>query len=235
MITSIRRPQRFYDAGKEGSEYRIVSPVQEDVPADHHYRLCLDPGSSAASVLMLSLTFRHNLRLRVSQVRTVSMAAMSGMGKKEGDISDSFASMSGQGHQPLPNRFRELKLSLVAGHEAGVQDGWNRLLRQLKKENDEVASRGSNVIPEVDFDNLENDLVRLGDEIRKRGAAVVKGVIPEAEARAYKTEIEEYVRKNPSTRGTHSHLQMLGRPLTSERLPGRQAPGSRVVLVITAT
>jgi hypothetical protein len=40
------------------------------------------------------------------------------------------------------------------------------------------------------------------EEIRKRGVVVVKGVVPEVEARAYKGEVEEYVRKNPWTKGT---------------------------------
>jgi uncharacterized protein DUF1479 len=162
----------------------------------------------------------------MSQVRMISMAAMKGGGKKEGDISDSFASMSGGEHRPLPDRFRELKLSLVSGHEDGIQESWKRLLKRLKEENDDVAARGSKVIPEVDFGNLEGDLLRLSDEIRKRGAAVIKGVIPEAEARAYKAEIEEYVRKNPSTRGMRSNLPMLDSGADLKRLPSRQPPGS---------
>ena len=131
----------------------------------------------------------------------MNMAAINTNSKKEGDISDSFASMSGREHRMLPERFRDLKLALVAGHEAEVQEGWQRLLNELKKENDLVAIQGSRTIPEIEFSNLDSDLVRLADDIKTRGAAIIKGVIPEAEARSYKTEIEEYVRKNPTTKG----------------------------------
>ncbi|KAL1846025.1 hypothetical protein VTK73DRAFT_376 [Phialemonium thermophilum] len=128
-----------------------------------------------------------------------SMGAVSA--KKEGDISDSFASLSGLDPEPLPDRFRQLKLSLVRGRETQITRSWEKLLARLREENDVVAREGPAVIPEVQFSNLDADLARLKDTIHKRGAAVVKGVIPEAEARAYKAEIEEYVRQNPSTRG----------------------------------
>ncbi|KAI1748730.1 DUF1479 domain protein [Xylaria castorea] len=119
--------------------------------------------------------------------------------KREGNISDSFASLSG-GTAPLPERFLDLKKSLVAGHEDRVIASWQRLLAQLKQENRILAREGSEVIPSLQFANLEEDLTRLRSEIKKRGAVVIRGVIPENEARTYKSDIEEYVRQNPSTK-----------------------------------
>ncbi|KUI60199.1 Uncharacterized protein YbiU [Cytospora mali] len=131
------------------------------------------------------------------------MAAMvtASQDKREGDISDSFASLAGIKHEPLPDQFRQLKLSLVQGREQKLIASWNRLLQQLKVENDIIAELGPRVIPEVHFDDLDKDISRTKDEIRKRGAAVIRGVIPEDEARRYKYELEEYIRKNPQTRG----------------------------------
>lgn len=124
--------------------------------------------------------------------------------KREGDISDAFTSLSGTKREPLPDRFRQLKCDLVRGREKEVVAGWGRLLRQLRSENDVIASKGPSVIPQVEFSDFEKGVAGgLKEEIRKRGAVVVKGVIPEAEARAYKDEIEEYVEKNPSTRGEY--------------------------------
>ncbi|KAI1270873.1 DUF1479 domain protein [Xylaria sp. FL0933] len=120
--------------------------------------------------------------------------------KREGNISDSFVSLSGGQRPPLPERFLDLKKSLVAGHEDRVIASWQRLLAQLKQENSILAKEGSKVIPSLEFSNLDEDLRRLHPEIKKRGVAVIKGVIPEQEARAYKDEIEEYVRQNPSTK-----------------------------------
>ncbi|KAI1119819.1 DUF1479 domain protein [Nemania abortiva] len=120
--------------------------------------------------------------------------------KREGNISDSFVSLSGGDRPPLPQRFLDLKKSLVAGHEDKVIASWQRLLAQLKHENSILAKEGSNVIPSLEFANLDNDLERLRSEIKKRGVAVIRGVVPEQEARSYKSDIEEYVRQNPSTK-----------------------------------
>ncbi|KAH8899973.1 DUF1479-domain-containing protein [Thozetella sp. PMI_491] len=130
-----------------------------------------------------------------------SMATSRSTRKREGDISDSFASLAGKAAEPLPDKFRELKLQLVAGNEDKVVASWKRLLGVLKAENEKVAAAGPSIIPEVEFSRLEEDLAQLKDEIRKRGAAVVRGVLPEDETRAFKSEIEEYVRKNPHTKG----------------------------------
>lgn len=133
--------------------------------------------------------------------RRMTTAAAQKSTKKEGDISDAFTSLSGAKREPLPDRFRELKCNLVRGREKEIVASWGRLLRQLKRENEIVAKKGPSVIPQVEFSDFEKDVDVLKEEIRKRGAVVIKGVIPEAEARAYKDEIEEYVKKNPSTRG----------------------------------
>jgi hypothetical protein len=156
---------------------------------------------------MLNTTARRILPAMSNiHARTVTMAAMNSPQKKrEGDISDSFASLSGKEPTPLPDRFRELKLSLSAGHEDQIIQGWKRLLRTLKQENDIVAKRGPSVIPVVRFSHLDEDLATLKDDIKKRGAAVIRGVIPEDEARSYKFEIEDYVRRNPHTRGFPAH------------------------------
>ncbi len=121
--------------------------------------------------------------------------------KKEGDISDAFVSLSGAKRDPLPDRFRQLKCDLVRGREKQITESWNRLLRDLRTENEIIAQKGSNVVPQIEFANLESGVRGLRGEIKKRGAVVVRGVVPEAEARAYKEEVEDYVKENPWTRG----------------------------------
>ncbi|KAI1821174.1 DUF1479 domain protein [Xylaria intraflava] len=156
------------------------------------------PGLVPANIILL---YRTAIR-RARPERCVSMMPSNTIpqAKREGDISDSFASLSGEDQPPLPNRFLDLKRSLVAGHEDQVIASWRRLLANLQVENSALAKQGSNVIPSLEFASLEEDLARLGPEVKKRGVAVIRGVIPEKEARAYKPEIEEYVRQNPSTR-----------------------------------
>lgn len=143
------------------------------------------------------------LGFKVAQARTIAMAVTQTPvpAKKEGDISDSFVSLSGTARPPLPQRFLDLKRGLVHGHEDAVTKSWRRLLAELKKENELVAREGSSVVPSVDFRNLDRDLVSLRRELKKRGVAIIRNVVPENEAREYKNEIEQYVKLNPSTKG----------------------------------
>jgi len=128
--------------------------------------------------------------------------------KKEGDISDAFTSLSGAQREPLPDRYRQLKLNLLQGREDKIVQSWKKLLRELKRENEIVAKKGPGVIPQIDFKDLEKSSDGLREEVKKRGVVVVRGVIPEGEARAYKAEVEEYVAKNPSTRGIYPYTPL---------------------------
>jgi hypothetical protein len=167
---------------------------------------------------MPSLAFRFEpviVKPLARHARSLTMAAMnqpapplgpapgSASGKKEGDISSVFVSLSGAARAPLPPRFRDIKAALVAGHEREVVASWGRLLDGLRAENAVVARKGPTVVPVVEFSRMEED-VRAGkmrEEIRKRGVVVVKGVVDEATARGWKGEVEEYVRQNPGTKG----------------------------------
>jgi len=122
--------------------------------------------------------------------------------KVEGDISSVFVSLSGNERPELPKRFLDLKRKLVAGREKSITASWQRLLQQLRVENQVIAQRRSSIIPQLNFESLDRDLARLRDEIRRRGAAVVKGVVPVSEARRFKDDVEAYVMDNPSTKGT---------------------------------
>lgn len=160
-------------------------------------------------MLRTSVTTKAS-RATPSLKRSVAMAAMQQKPKREGDISDAFASMAGVEIEPLPDRYRQLKLDLVRGRESAVKNSWRSLLRELRRENELIAAKGPSIVPEVEFKDLEKGLKEKKNEINLRGVVVVKGVIPEAEARAYKYEIEEYVRNNPTTRGEYYGIYLKG-------------------------
>jgi hypothetical protein len=142
---------------------------------------------------------------RVRSMATTTMSSMNSQASsREGDISDAFAAFGGKEPEPLHDRYRSLKLQLVDGYADSIVAGWERLLKVLQRENQIVAQRGVSVIPELQFSNLDADISRHREEIKRRGVAVIRGVIPEDEARSYKFEIEDYVRRNPQTRGEFS-------------------------------
>jgi hypothetical protein len=121
--------------------------------------------------------------------------------KEEGDISSVFVSLSGKAPPPLPQRFAEVKKELATGHEEQLTTSWRILLKQIKKEIKIISSSGTAVIPSINFGDLDSNLEDFYKDLRRRGVAVVRGVVPKEEARAYKEETERYVRANPSTKG----------------------------------
>ncbi|KAM0266142.1 hypothetical protein ACHAPA_007142 [Fusarium lateritium] len=151
--------------------------------------------------------------LRASLARTQGASpglkrCMATASKKEGNISDSFASLSGTKKEPLPDRFRERKLEIVQGREKKIKQSWKALLRELKRENGIIAKRGPRAVPQIEYADLQADgkvLRKMKDEIQKTGVVVVRGVIPEDEARMYKDVVEDYVKKNPSTKAFPPH------------------------------
>jgi|TARA_R110002003_G_scaffold112_32_gene9809 hypothetical protein len=133
----------------------------------------------------------------VTQLRTAATQAQ----KRAGDISDAFVSLSGQKFEPLTPEYADLKGRLIRGHENQVRESWERLLRQLRDELPLIIELGSKIIPEIDFKDLDNAPETFSNELRKRGVAVVRGVVPEQEALQWKDDLREYIRQNPQTKG----------------------------------
>jgi hypothetical protein len=136
---------------------------------------------------------------RAFQLRTVATEAS----KRAGDISDAFVSLSGQKFEPLAPEYADLKGRLIHGHEDAVRESWERLLRDLREEIPHVVETGSKVIPEVDFRDIDDAPETFSKELRKRGVAVIRNVVPEQEALRWKEELGEYIRQNPQTKGMH--------------------------------
>jgi hypothetical protein len=130
-----------------------------------------------------------------------SLATQTKAAKKEGDISSVFVSLSGAGPAKLPSRFADMKRQLIQGNEDRVAASWARLLGQLSKENEIVAQKGPDVVPQINFEDIGKPSTEFLKEVKKRGVAVIRGVVPVDEARAYKAEVEEYVKANPWTKG----------------------------------
>ncbi|KAF2198707.1 DUF1479-domain-containing protein [Delitschia confertaspora ATCC 74209] len=145
----------------------------------------------------LSKPFRLNTPRRLAtQLRTAATQAQ----KRAGDISDAFASLSGQDFRPLAPHYADLKARLIRGHEDEVRESWERLLRDLREELPIVVELGSKIIPEIEFKDIDHAPEKFNEELRKRGVAVVRNVVEEKEALQWKEDLREYVAKNPQTK-----------------------------------
>ena len=146
----------------------------------------------------------HSSRLAFAgshiEPRAVRAATTTTVQKKEGDISDAFASLSGIQFEPLEPRFADVKARLIAGHEDALYDSWKRLLASLREEIPMIAQSKSNIIPEIDFRDIGNASPEFISEHRKRGVAVIRNVIPQQEVLDMKQELREYIKANPHTK-----------------------------------
>lgn len=152
--------------------------------------------------------------------------------KRAGDISDAFVSLSGQAFKPLPSRYAELKRRLISGNETAVQASWRRLLGRLQEEIPKLVSGGPRVVPEIQYSELDNPSHGFDADYKRRGVAVVRGVIPEAEALKMKEDVKKYINDNPHTKGIYP-LPTSRRPPTDGviSIPRRQPSSVRTVLV----
>lgn len=132
--------------------------------------------------------------------QSVRTAATAPAQKKEGDISDAFASLSGMQFEPLEPRFADVKARLIAGHEEAIVESWNRLLASLREEIPLITEKGPKIVPEIDFKDVDNPSPDFVSEHRKRGVAVIRNVIPQQEVLDWKQELREYIQANPHTK-----------------------------------
>lgn len=141
------------------------------------------------------------LRKAIKSVRASRGMAAQAIAKKEGDISSVFSSLSGAAATPLDPRYATLKKQLIRGREEDLLASWRRLLKRLKEENLIVSEAKESIIPQIEFKDIASRPKEFEDKVKFRGVAVIQGVIPRDEAREYKNEVEEYVRRNPWTKG----------------------------------
>lgn len=144
----------------------------------------------------------------IANTRTVTAAVAS---KKEGDISSVFASLSGKAPAPLPARFAIVKRKLIQGCEREISESWERLLKALEKQVKQIEELRSAIIPSVKYEELNDKFSDFQKDLKERGAGVIRGVIPQDEARAYKNDLEDYIKANPSTKGKPSFRQLFKR------------------------
>ncbi|KAL3457194.1 hypothetical protein BJX64DRAFT_280788 [Aspergillus heterothallicus] len=134
-----------------------------------------------------------------SSFRAASTSSSAQITKAAGDISSVFPSLR-KDYKPesLPPRFKDLKEKLFRENEQALKKSWERLLPSLEEEVHKIRSKGSDIIPSVEYADVVSGNVapEILAEIRHRGSVVVRNVLPRDEARGYKQQIEDYVAAN---------------------------------------
>lgn len=143
----------------------------------------------------------HIARRQTHSSKALSAAVARPDGRKEGDISSVFRSLSGGADEQLDARYADLKQRLLGVNKEALIASWDRLLERLREEIQTIHDQGSSVIPQIDFKDIQQPSKDFKNALERRGVAVIRGVIPEHEARDYKAEVEAYVKANPWTKG----------------------------------
>ncbi|ODQ67309.1 DUF1479-domain-containing protein [Nadsonia fulvescens var. elongata DSM 6958] len=144
----------------------------------------------------------------MSPCTTSTATEYSSPANQKKDISAVFPSLNSVSYQDLPKRFIELQREILAdGKEELIKSSWESLLPLLKQDVARIKILQSDSIPTFDWtkdmlvdpESGARTLPReLADQVRKSGSAVIKNVIPLDQARQWKFDAEDYIKKNPS-------------------------------------
>lgn len=164
----------------------------------------------------LSWARRRQLSSSARSGQAVAVAAASATTrrheKNEGTIASVFASLSGN-TKPLPERFAQLKRDIIPGanRAAALERSFRQVLDALKSTVNDIDSgpRKQDYVPQIQYPGLEAARKPLSawtssntlNDIRQRGVAVVRGVIPVEQALEWKEQVRSYIRANPSVKG----------------------------------
>ncbi|KUI69688.1 Uncharacterized protein YbiU [Cytospora mali] len=98
----------------------------------------------------------------------------------------------------LPTRFANIKRRLIQGKEDAIEASWRRLLVALKDEIAHIHAHGTDLIPAIDFSDI-NDPEKVADfekHLKRYGVAVVRGVVSQTQTTTWISETREYITRN---------------------------------------
>ncbi|KAF8207015.1 hypothetical protein K438DRAFT_1917503 [Mycena galopus ATCC 62051] len=104
----------------------------------------------------------------------------------------------------LPPHFTEIKREIAATNPNFEQDltrAWKEVLVQLEEVTKTIAKEGSAYIPQVSFADLDKLSEAQIADIKRKGTVVIKDVVEDDQARAWKTSLEEFIKANPQSDG----------------------------------
>lgn len=103
-----------------------------------------------------------------------------------------------------------MKARLIQGYEDRLQESWQRLLSELRLETEIIKAEGSCIVPEISFSDIKynqvESMTKFRNKFKKRGVAIIRGVVPEREALGWKELLRRYIQNNPLTKGRQHFL-----------------------------
>ncbi|GAD97004.1 hypothetical protein NECHADRAFT_55518 [Paecilomyces variotii No. 5] len=93
--------------------------------------------------------------------------------------------------------FKEYKRQILKEYgEESIRKAWLKACEDLKAVTSELSERGSSVIPELEFNEVQNLSEEKVKKLKEIGCFVIRGVIPTAETAAQFENLKQYVSEN---------------------------------------
>lgn len=99
---------------------------------------------------------------------------------------------------PLPNRFANIKRRLIQGREQAIEASWRRLLAALRDEIAHIQSRGNDLIPIIDFADIDDaaSVTSFERDLKRYGVAVIRGVVSQTQTENWIQQTRDYITRN---------------------------------------
>ncbi|KAI9171760.1 hypothetical protein HJFPF1_01251 [Paramyrothecium foliicola] len=134
----------------------------------------------------------------VSDAAQLTSLSFRGSRSRNRTLLNDMPALSSTGSSPLPPRFAQIKHELIQGKEDAIRASWARLLVALQVEIERVSRLGADIIPFINYEDINND-ARVHDltaRLRQCGVAVIRGVVPEHLAIQWRNETKTYLFDN---------------------------------------
>ncbi|KAK7737314.1 hypothetical protein SLS53_006617 [Cytospora paraplurivora] len=117
---------------------------------------------------------------------------------KTGGMEPPVQSFYGSEPIALPTRFANIKRRLISGKEEAIEASWRRLLVALKDEIEHIRSRGTDLIPTIDFRDIDNPekVASFERHLKRYGVAVVRGVVSHTQTKEWIRQTRQYITRN---------------------------------------
>ncbi|KAF9453175.1 DUF1479-domain-containing protein [Macrolepiota fuliginosa MF-IS2] len=100
----------------------------------------------------------------------------------------------------FPPRFLELKREIASSYpdfEIRITQAWKEVIVELATVSAKIKQDGTQYIPQVNFDELDKLSAERVATIKRRGCVVIRDVVNDEQAIAWRESLKEFVRINP--------------------------------------
>ncbi|KAK0494059.1 hypothetical protein EDD18DRAFT_1403122 [Armillaria luteobubalina] len=103
-----------------------------------------------------------------------------------------------------PAGLLKLKEDIAASYpsfEANVTKAWEEIIAELEVVTETISKQGTDYLPQLDFADLPNLTEAHKAEIRNKGCVIIRNVIDDRQAIAWRHNLQDFVAANPDVEG----------------------------------